>query len=189
MKRDARQTLTELLVLAAQDGSEKAFRELHSLWGADLRRLALVRVERPEAAEEVVNDAWLAIARGLRGLGDPACFPRWAFRIVERRSVDWVRQRALARKRESAAVAAGDDLAPAPAAVAAELEPADDVLRLRAAIAQLPVEQRELLHLYYDLERSVAEIAEILAVPPGTVKSRLFYVRENLKQQLEKTIR
>jgi len=54
------------------------------------------------------------------------------------------------------------------------LKPPDEVLRLRAVIRTLPADQRELLQLYYDLERSIAEIAEILAIPAGTVKSRLF---------------
>lgn len=181
MDRDPRQILTEWLVLAAQAGDEAAFRDLHGLWQADFRRMAQVRVENPAAAEEVSTDAWLAIARGLSRLGDPACFPRWAFRIVERRSTDWIRQRSLDRRREAAAVSVADELSPAaPSAV----EPADDVLRLRDAIARLPADQRELLHLFYELGRSIGEIAEVLAVPPGTVKSRLFSVRETLKQQL-----
>ncbi len=46
MIRDAKQVLTELLVLQAQRGSERAFRELHDLWQADLRRMALVRLDR-----------------------------------------------------------------------------------------------------------------------------------------------
>lgn len=184
MNPDPKQVLTELLVLSAQGGDEAAFRELHSLWSADLRRLALVRVERPEAAQEVASDAWLAIVRGLGRLDDPACFPRWAFRIIERRSADWVRAQQTARRRESAAAAEADALAPsAPPPPAAE--PADEILALRAAIAALPADARELLHLFYDLGRSVAEIAAILAVPAGTVKSRLFHVRETLKQQLE----
>ena len=128
MKRDSRQVLTEWLVLAAQGGGETAFTDLHGLWREDLRRLALVRVERPEAA---------------------------------------------------------DELMPTPTAPA---EPPDDVLRLRAAIARLPADQRELLHLYYELGRSVCEIAEVLAIPPGTVKSRLFSVRETLKRQLERNL-
>jgi len=184
MKRDSRQILTECLVLAAQGGSEAAFTDLHGLWREDLRRLTLVRVERQEAADDVLAEVWLAIARGLHRLDDPACFPRWAFRIVERRSADWIRQRNLARRRETAAVNVADELTPSPANAA---EPADDIFRLRSAIARLPLEQRELLHLYYDLERSVGEIAEVLAIPTGTVKSRLSSVREHLKQHLERT--
>lgn len=184
MNQDAKQVLTEWLVLAAQGGDEAAFRDLHDLWRGDFRRLALVRVEQSVAADEVLTDVWLAIARGLRGLDDPACFPRWAFRIVDRRSADWVRGRTLERRREAAAANEADALAPAaPIAV----EPGDEVLRLRAAIAALPPEPRKLIHLFYDLDRSVEEIAEILYVPAGTVKSRLFSVRETLRQKLNRT--
>ena len=183
MNRDPKQVLTEWLVLSAQGGSESAFRDLHDLWREDLRRLCFVRVQQTEAVGEIVNDAWLAIARGLRRLDDPACFPRWAFRIVERRSADWIRQRSLDRRREIAAVNEAENLAPAPTPTA---EPSAQVVQLRDAIVRLPADQRELLHLYYDLEREVAEIAEVLGVPAGTVKSRLFSLRETLRQMLER---
>jgi RNA polymerase sigma-70 factor, ECF subfamily len=184
MNRDARQVLTEWLVLAARAGDETAFRELHALWRVDVRRLAMARVERREFAEEIVQDAWIDIARGLPRLEDPACFPRWALRIVERRCVDWIRRRQRDRQRATQAAASAELLAPMPAPSTTELP--DDVVRLRAAIAQLPPDERELLHLYYELGRSVAEIAEILDRPPGTVKSRLFSVRESLRQALER---
>lgn len=188
MNSDPKQVLTELSVLAAQGGSETAFRDLHDLWSADLRRLALVRVEHADAADEVVTDVWLAIARGLARLDDPACFPRWAFRIVDRRCTDWIRRRATDRRQQAAAAAEADHLAPAAAPVASANEPADDVIALRAAVGSLPPEARQLLHLFYHAGRSIAEIGEILDLPPGTVKSRLFSVRENLKQQLERKL-
>jgi RNA polymerase sigma-70 factor (ECF subfamily) len=150
-----------------------------------LRRLALVRVERPVAADEVLAEVWLDIARGLHRLDDPARFPAWAFRIVERRGTDWLRRRSRERRHEASVANEAERLAPAPMA-RSEAEPAEAILRLRAAIVRLPVEQRELLHLFYELGRSVAEIAEIQDLPPGTVKSRLFSVRENLKQILER---
>jgi RNA polymerase sigma-70 factor (ECF subfamily) len=181
MNPDAKQILTEWLVLAAQGGSETAFRDLHDLWRSDLRRLALVQVERPEAADEVLADVWVAIARGLSRIDDPACFPRWAFRIVERRCADWIRRRGLERERQTLAQREAASLAP----VQPE-EPSEGTLRLRSLINALPAAQRELLHLFYELDRSVSEIAEILAVPPGTVKSRLFSARETLRQQLER---
>lgn len=183
MNRDSKQVLTEWLVLSAQSGSEAAFKDLHDLWREDLRRLCFVKVQQAEAVGEIVNDAWLAIARGLGGIDDPACFPRWAFRIVERRCADWVRTRMRDRQRETVAASAADQIAPASSATP---EPSDEVVRLRAAISQLPADERELLHLYYELERSVAEIADVIGVPPGTVKSRLFSLRETLRQQMER---
>jgi RNA polymerase sigma factor (sigma-70 family) len=180
MNRDPKQVLTEWLVLSAKSGSETALKDLHDLWSADLRRLCAVRVGQTDV-DEILNDVWLAIARGLQRLDDPACFPRWAFRIVERRSTDWIRRRSLERRREMAVANEADTLAPATAT-----EPAEQILDLQAAIARLPADQRELLHLFYELDRSVGEIAEVLDVPLGTVKSRLFSLRENLRQILER---
>ena len=186
MIRDARQVLTEWLVLEVQRGSERAFTELHDLWRGDLRRLALVRVEQPDAADEVLTDVWLAIARGIAKLDDPACFPRWAFQIVQRRSADWVRRRQVERRRLEGLAAAEVEqpLAPAPAPDCDEAT--DEVVAMRAAIRRLAPEQQELLHLFYELGRSIAEIADVLELAPGTVKSRLFAIRETLKRQLER---
>lgn len=183
MNRDSKQVLTEWLVLSAQNGSEPAFKALHDLWREDLRRLCFVKVQQPEAVAEIANDAWLAVARGLPAIDDPACFPRWAFRIVERRCADWIRARARDRRRESAAAQEADQLAPA---AEPSNEPPEDVVRLRTTIGRLAQGERELLHLYYDLGRSVAEIADVLGVPPGTVKSRLFSLRETLRQEMER---
>ncbi|MDP1581349.1 MAG: sigma-70 family RNA polymerase sigma factor [Candidatus Didemnitutus sp.] len=186
MSTDTKQVLTEFLVLSTQRDSEAAFRDLYALWHHDLRRLALVRVEQPHAADEVMAEAWLAIARGVRRLDDPACFPRWAMRIVERRAVDWVRRRCTERAHSAVATAEVDRLAPANLHPS---EPTDEITALRRAVAVLPADARELLHLFYDAGRSIAEIAAILDIPVGTVKSRLFTVREILKQKLNQGIR
>jgi RNA polymerase sigma factor (sigma-70 family) len=175
--------LSQLLVLQAQAGDAAAFRELHELWYHDLRRLARVRVQQCGDADEIANDAWLAIARGLGRLDDAACFPRWAFRIVERRASDWVRRRAAERRRSQIAEQSVALLEPAANPV--DGEPREEVLALRTAIVGLPLEHRQLLHLFYELGLSVAEIAAILDVPSGTVKSRLHSVRETLRQKLE----
>ncbi len=185
MNRDSKQVLTEFLVYSAQNRNDAVFQDLYDLWHADLRRFCVSRIGGADGADEIMSDAWLSIARGLGRLDDPACFPRWAFRIVENRCVDWIRSRTLARRREAAAASEADRLAPAPAG---PVDPPEEVLRLREAISTLPEEQRQLLHLYYDANRSVAEIADVLDVAVGTVKSRLSSLREALKQILERKI-
>lgn len=186
MKPEPKQVLTELLVLEAQSGSAAAFRDLHALWCADLRRLAQGHIGRPVAADEVAHDAWLDIARQLPRLDDPACFPRWAFRIVERRCADWVRREMQARRRADRAAAEAELIAPVPPVDVREAEPGDEIRAVQRAVAALPASQRQLVRLYYELGRSTAEIAEITAVPAGTVKSRLFAVRETLRLLLER---
>lgn len=182
MKRDRRQILTEFLVLSAQSGKERAFGQLHELWSADFRRLALLRIQERDEVDVVTQEAWLAIARGLKNLDDPSCFPRWAFRIVERRAADWIRRRQSARKHAEAWQREQDTEA-AESNISSGNEVAEQVKR---ALSGLEPKMRELVYLYYQAERSIAEISAILGIPAGTVKSRLFKAREIIKNQIER---
>ncbi len=79
---------------------------------------------------------------------------------------------------------AGDPSSPAdPARHAQEL---DDARRLLAVLARLPLEQRVVLGLAAGDALPQSEIAAILGIPEGTVSSRLFAARENLRQRLER---
>jgi len=182
MKRDRRQILTEFLVLSAQSGKEAAFGQLHELWSADFRRLALGRMQKIDEVDVVTQEAWLAIARGVQKLDDPACFPRWAFRIVERRAADWIRRRQSERT-HAEAWQREQEVQLAESKEESSNEVGD---RVKRAIAGLEPGGRELVYLYYQAERSVAEISAILGVPAGTVKSRLFKARETIKNQIER---
>ena len=73
-----------------------------------------------------------------------------------------------------------------PTASSIDQAAAGNVVHFRAAFQCLPYERRELLALYYLYELSIAEIAEILTIPPGTVKSKLHYDRKELKELFER---
>jgi RNA polymerase sigma factor (sigma-70 family) len=186
MPRDARHVLTEYLVLAAQGGDEAAFAQLHDLWSSDLRRFAAVKLGVGDGGDEVAQDAWIAIAKSLHQLDDPACFPRWALRVVERRCCDWLRRR---RTAQTGLVPLTTEIAETAAAPAPHDGDDDGTTRLRAAIASLDHEARTLLHLFYEQGLSVAELAEVLDVPIGTAKSRLFTLRQTLRQSIERNPR
>ncbi|MCC5022856.1 MAG: sigma-70 family RNA polymerase sigma factor [Candidatus Synoicihabitans palmerolidicus] len=168
-------------MISAQGGDEDAFRELHDLWRADFWRWARLRVDHDLEASEVAQDAWVAIARGLKSLGDPACFSRWALRIVERRCADWVKRRRVDRTRRKVMEDEAESTEPTKSS-----GESTDVVALREAIASLEPGARELLHLFYETGLSVAEVAEVLAVPEGTIKSRLHTTREQLKRKSER---
>jgi len=182
MKRDAKQVLTELLVLKAQGGEERAFSDLYELWAPDVLRLAGFTLKESAAAKEVSQDAWIAIAKGISRLDDPARFPAWAFRILNRRTIDWIRRRQRERMRRDA--------------IEAEQEAVEGnqpirnerAASLAEAIEQLDADSRKLIHLFYETGLSVLEIAVVLDIPEGTVKSRLFKLREKLKQYMERKI-
>ena len=180
MNRKAETVLDEYLVLAAQHGSEDAFRRLVIRWTPGLRRHAGRVLLDADAASDAVQDAWLAIAKGLGRLDDPTRFPGWAFAITTRKCVDEVRRR---QRRREVTRRVADDLSVASAVVARD-DP-DQTLDLVEAVSALPADQRLLASLYYGEDLSIEEIANAFRIPAGTVKSRLHAIRLSLKARLE----
>ncbi len=162
-------------MVRSQLGDADAFAELVGRWNTRLRRHAACFTRDGEAARDVVQESWIAIVRGLGSLHDPGRFRAWAHRIVANKARDWVR-------RECARSRATRTLEPPPPATDPSAGRIDAV---RAGLAELGPEQRHVLTLFYVEEMSVAEIAEALDVPAGTVKSRLFYARKALLTRLE----
>jgi RNA polymerase sigma-70 factor, ECF subfamily len=181
MQRSPEAVLDELFVLQAQGGDEKALSALIERWQSRVLRRAVLLTGRHDLAADVAQDVWMAVARGIRRLEDPACFPRWVLQIVARKSTDSVRDQMRQRKL-SERVAAGK----AEAAARAKPELNENLGGLRKAMMNLPGDRRTLLSMYYWDGKSVAEIAHVMGVPLGTVKSRLHHARAELKQYLER---
>ncbi|QDT70827.1 ECF RNA polymerase sigma factor SigW [Planctomycetes bacterium MalM25] len=171
------EALDQWLVLRAQDSEEDALRRLVARWSARLKRHATRLTGDPHGAADVAQEAWIAIVRGLPRLEDPACFRRWAYRIVTNKSADWVRRRQTHRAHNAPLVEEP---------TAASVEPTDERLdALGVALAKLPDKDRTILAMHYTESMPLTEIAEALTLPVGTVKSRLYHARQRLKATLE----
>ncbi|MBI1407888.1 MAG: sigma-70 family RNA polymerase sigma factor [Caulobacter sp.] len=179
MDRDPEQVLDEYLVVLAQTGSALAFSRLVVRWTPRLRRHAARLLARPDGAEDAVQDAWLAIARNLRRLRDPARFPAWALAITSRRCIDLIRRVQRDRRLAGGLSSEADSLAPLPTGAP------DQQLDLTAAIARLPADQRLMVSLFYGEDLSVEAIAQAHNLPVGTIKSRLHAARQTLKLHME----
>lgn len=176
--RSRERVVDEMLVLAAQARQVEAFEHLAARWHPRLLRHAWRLTGDPEGAQEAVQEAWMAVARGLWRLKDPGCFGPWALRIVSRRCADWIGRRWRTRLRTTGLDAASQAQAPADTH-------ADDRERVREALRRLDPEQRALMAMFCVEALTVAEIAVVLEVPVGTVKSRLYHARERMRAVLE----
>lgn len=181
MKRDSKQVLTELLVLRSQGGEERAFTQLYELWAKDVLTFARFVVKDSQAAEEIAQEGWVSVAKALRKLDDAARFRAWLFRIVRRRCIDWLRKRQTERK-------GLDALQVDQNSTELRREP-EEIAVLSEAIQKLDTDSRLLVHLFYESELTVAEVAVALELPTGTVKSRLYAVREKLRKELERKLK
>lgn len=170
--------LDEYLVASAQTGSREAFGQLARRWHPKLVAHALRLTGERELAMDAVQLAWAAIVKGIARLKDPRAFPAWAYRITSRACAGEIGH-AVARRKLARAWASE------PREASIEPEEPSQPGRLQAAIRQLPAGERAAIALYHFEELRVAEVAVALAVPVGTVKTRLMNARRKLRAILE----
>jgi RNA polymerase sigma-70 factor (ECF subfamily) len=168
----------ELLVHQARHGDENSFRLLVERHGGAAYALALRIVRSPQDAEEVAQDAFLRAWRALPQFRGESSFSTWLYRIVARRALG---QAAVARRRMENEVSLDDrtvDAMPDPRPSRA-LDRTH--LRLERLIADLPPMQRAVVTLFYLRDRSLRDVAEVLDLPAGTVKTHLHRSRAALR--------
>jgi len=169
--------IDELLVMRCQEGSREAFDLLVRRWQRRLWQYARRLTGSSDAARDVMQETWIAIIRQIRKLNDAAWFAAWVYRIVRNKCADHCRQNSRQRNLVDGLAErqrAGDGR---------DAEgPADAVA---TALRRLPADRQELLALKYGADLSIIEIALVLGIPAGTVKSRLHNAREQLRRILE----
>ncbi|MFF7216130.1 RNA polymerase sigma factor [Streptomyces sp. NPDC008238] len=166
-----------LLVVRCQLGEREAFLELVRLWHDPLWRYVRGMVGSAHLADDLVQEAWVAVVRGLPRLREPERFAPWLFTIARRAVADHLRQvyRASEVPMEEPGTGVDDD------------ERLGDVLtrmQVEAGLSGLPPLEREVLILFHLQDLPLAACAEVLGVPPGTVKSRLHRARRMLRSVL-----
>ena len=141
------------------------------------RRLAGNEADALDATQE----ALIAIARGIHRFDGRAAFTTWAYRVSTNACLDELR-----RRRRRAVPGLPDDLGQGEVATTASvaIEVLPDRLAIDAALAELPEEFRAPVVLRDLCDLDYAEIAEVLAIPPGTVRSRIARGRAQLARRL-----
>jgi RNA polymerase sigma-70 factor, ECF subfamily len=170
----------ELLVLRCQEGDADAFELLVGRWQRRLWRHAWRLTGDETAAWDVMQETWIGISGGLRRLKDASAFPAWAYRIVSNKCRDSIRHQ---RRQREAQDTYTEWMRREDRETATTEERHGN---LRDALDQLSGPDRAVLSLRYEEDFDTAEIAGILGIPEGTVKSRLFYARGRLRKYLEK---
>ena len=168
------------LIRRAQRGDTHAYEELVYAYQGIAFRTAYVIARNAADAEEAAQDGFLKAWRALGRFREGAPFRPWLLRIVANEASN--RRRSAGRRASLALRAAAEepsgDAAPSPEAA---LLSAEQRATLLAAVEELPEEQRDVVALRYFLGLSEAEVAETLAIPQGTVKSRTARALERLR--------
>jgi RNA polymerase sigma-70 factor (ECF subfamily) len=164
----------ELLVVRCQLGEPGAFDALIGRWHGPLWQYIRRMTGRDEDAQDLLQEVWVRVIRGIVRLRDGSRFRGWLFGIARRALMDRLR-----REYAMPTVADVD-----PGDLVAEPESIDneaDLAALEAALDTLPAVERDVLTLFYLRDLSLTELADALNVPVGTVKSRPFRARRLLR--------
>ncbi|MGO1069866.1 RNA polymerase sigma factor [Lysobacter sp. CA199] len=167
----------EWLAVRCQLGEREAFDALVRRWHGPIRGYARRLCGEDELADEIAQDTWLRVLRGMPGLRDAARLRAWLFGIARRAAMDRLRGRYAepAHEHELDSIS-GEDPAP---------EQTMDLELLQRGLHRLPAMEREVLSLHYLQGLALDEIAQVLERPLGTVKSRLHRARGRLRHQFD----
>ena len=172
---------------AAREGDPLAFEQLIHLYEKRVFALTRRMCKNPADAEEAAQETFLAAWQGLRFFRGDSSFSTWLYRLASNACVDLLRKEG--RHQTAAGPSLNDeevvleipDEAPTPHAL---VEQAELKEQIEAGLAALPEEYREVLILREIHQQSYDEIAEILSLDLGTVKSRINRGRKRLRKFL-----
>lgn len=161
-------------------GDRDAFDELMKQFYPGLLRAAYLIAGNRADSEDIVQETFAACWAGRMRIRDPEHIGKWLYKTMTREA--WRTGRRGRREQPVEEVFSEDT--PSGYSVLDEVVSASGKQELLKAIAALPVKQRTVLVLYYYNDMSAKEIASVMGCLEGTVKSRLFTARKNLKTAL-----
>jgi RNA polymerase sigma-70 factor, ECF subfamily len=168
---DPNDPIGELLRRAGR-GDQSAFAELYDALSPLVYGVVLKVVRDPSQAEEVAQEVFVELWRlAARFDGTKGSAKTWAATLAHRRAIDRVRSEQASRVRQDRD--ANQTIRNEPDVVAAEVESSFDQVRVRRALTQLSELQREAVELAYFGGHTYREVAVLLDVAEGTVKSRI----------------
>ncbi len=170
------------LITQLQEGDLEALGDLFDRHQRMVYRTALAITGDLEGAADLLQDVFLRLHRFVHRVDTSRPLEPWLYRVTVNQACTWVKRRRWMRPIEEIADwLAGDNSFSPPAHV----EIKEVWRQVEGALARLPLLHRTVIVLYYINELSVTEVADILDIPSGTVKSRLHYGRQALRDELQ----
>ena len=173
-----------VLISRARGGDRDAFGELVEQYRDNVYRLAYRMCGNAYDADEAAQEAFVAAWRALPNFRGDAKFSTWLYRLTTNAAIDVMR-----REKRHQTVGDGEmmDLADDADSPQETVERTEQQEAVQKALATLSEEYREVLLLRYMEELDYAEIADVLQLPSGTVKSRINRAKAALKTALLKS--
>ncbi len=161
------------------EGDRRAFEALYRAYHARLTRFLINMIHRPQLVEEVLNDTMMVVWERPRGYNGTSKVSTWIFAIAYRKALNalWRQDEPM----EDRHAETRESVEPGPEQLLGQRQVQQALL---SAMGELSADHRAVVDLAYFHEIGYREIAEIMACPPDTVKTRMYHARRHLKRRL-----
>lgn len=171
----------ELALLVRENDDRQAFAEIVTRYTGAVYSVAMDLTGDRPTAEEVTQDVFMRVYRGLAGWRGESRFSTWVYRIAFNAGVSAAKK--LQRRPRSSSIDVIRYLSePAP-----EPSRENELQAMRNAIDDLPPDERAMIGLFYTEDRSIEEIAHITGLGESNVRVRLHRIRMKLKRSIKLT--
>jgi RNA polymerase sigma-70 factor (ECF subfamily) len=178
-----KKTIELQLIRRAKGGDGPAIEELIRAHQEALYAFILRMSGRPDVAEDIVQEAFVRVLKNLDRFDSRFRFSTWLFTIAKRLYVNAMQKQRPAY--DTDAVSAQEGAAVTPHRISASTETMDNMRALLdLALQQLNEQQREIVLLFHQQNWPIADIAEHLMMPEGTVKSHLHRARKRMRRSI-----
>jgi RNA polymerase sigma-70 factor (ECF subfamily) len=189
-RRGMAPTDDELLCRYRDHGDAQAFEVLFHRHSSAVHNFARGMLSDTSAAEEILQETFLAVTRNVQNYTPQGYFKTWLLRIARNLCLNAIEARSIRRSIVSPLDDPGDCQASAPRTISPPVcaQSAEELLVIQNAIAQLPPQQREAILLYAFDDMHYRHIAQVLDIPTNTVKTLIHRARATLAKALAPTL-
>lgn len=180
MKRNSEHILTEWLVVNCQLGDTDALHQLMKIWYPKLLRYAYRQLGDQQKAQDAVQNTFEVVAKTIRKIKDPGSFAKWVYQILQNKGVDIIRH----KQKQDKLCNEYSQFQDIHSAEQLCLDDGSEDFYFEQMLSGLEPQLYQLVHLHYLEGFSMLEISDLLAVPAGTVKSRLHQARKLIQSHL-----
>ena len=170
---EKQQLYTEILVIRSQQGEKEAFGLLVELWQKPLLTFALRYLKQESEALDAVQETWITVIKKLKKLKKTSLFTSWLFRILTNKCIDRIRKKQNEEKLINNANPKSETS-----------KTTNENENLEQALQKLPDEHKTLIIMRFGQGLQVGQIAALLNIAEGTVKSRMHRALAQLRQIL-----
>jgi RNA polymerase sigma-70 factor (ECF subfamily) len=170
----------DTLLMRIASADRLAMRALFARHRVPVYRWLLRIVGDPAAAEDLTSEVFLEVWRHAAGFERRSSVATWLLAIARYKALSALRRRVDVELDDQALIELPDSADDPETA----LQKKDDAERMREALTALPSNHRQVIDLVYYHGRTVKEVGEVLGIPEATVKTRMFYARRRLAEEL-----